>query len=104
LYKLGIRYYDPNLGRFTQPDPTGQDLHYTYARNNPVNFVDPSGAHSLSTFLGGVTAVAGGIGVGVAVVVGAATLPFWAGAVLIGVAAVGVVGGGVIIYCSFSGC
>ena len=43
LYKLGARYYDPALGRFTQPDPTGQDPHYTYARNNPVNFVDPNG-------------------------------------------------------------
>jgi RHS repeat-associated protein len=27
LYRLGIRYYDPTLGRFTQPDPTGQDDH-----------------------------------------------------------------------------
>lgn len=44
LTKLGIRYYDPTLGRFTQPDPTGQDPHYTYAGNNPVSFVDPSGA------------------------------------------------------------
>jgi RHS repeat-associated protein len=43
LTKLGIRYYEPALGRFTQPDPTGQDPHYTYARNNPVNNVDPSG-------------------------------------------------------------
>jgi RHS repeat-associated protein len=31
LYKLGIRYYDPTLGRFTQPDPTGQDAHYIYS-------------------------------------------------------------------------
>ncbi len=44
MYKLGIRYYDPTLGRFTQPDPTGQDPHYTYAGDNPVNFTDPSGA------------------------------------------------------------
>ncbi len=43
LYKLGIRYYDPTLGRFTQTDPTGQDPHYTYARNNPCNYTDPTG-------------------------------------------------------------
>ncbi len=43
LYKLGIRYYDPALGRFTQPDPTEQDDHYTYANDNPVSFVDPDG-------------------------------------------------------------
>lgn len=22
LYKLGVRYYDPSMGRFTRPDPT----------------------------------------------------------------------------------
>jgi RHS repeat-associated protein len=44
LTKLGIRYYDPALGRFTQPDPTGQDPHYTYAFNSPVTYRDPSGA------------------------------------------------------------
>lgn len=25
LYKMGARYYDPQLGRFTQPDPSGQE-------------------------------------------------------------------------------
>ncbi|GGX36568.1 hypothetical protein GCM10010383_78380 [Streptomyces lomondensis] len=25
LYKMGHRYYDPTLGRFTQPDPSGQE-------------------------------------------------------------------------------
>jgi len=41
--KLGIRYYDPTLGRFTQPDPTGQDDHYVYAGNNPASYIDPDG-------------------------------------------------------------
>ena len=50
LYKLGIRYYDPSLGRFTQTDPTGQDSHYAYARNSPCSFVDPSGSVSVSDF------------------------------------------------------
>jgi RHS repeat-associated protein len=44
LYKLGIRYYDPNLGRFTQTDPTGKGAHYVYASNNPTTRADPSGA------------------------------------------------------------
>jgi RHS repeat-associated protein len=43
LYHLGARYYDPALGRFTQLDPSGQNAHYTYAGNNPVNASDPSG-------------------------------------------------------------
>jgi len=44
LYKFGIRYYDPTLGRFTQPDPTGLDDHYTYGYNAPSTFTDPTGA------------------------------------------------------------
>jgi RHS repeat-associated protein len=41
LYKMGARYYDPAVGRFTQPDPLGGG--YQYVLNNPVNLVDPSG-------------------------------------------------------------
>ncbi|MHB8468190.1 MAG: RHS repeat-associated core domain-containing protein [Gaiellaceae bacterium] len=49
LYKYGQRYYDPTLGRWTQPDPINNplDLHgwngYTYAGDDPVNNTDPSG-------------------------------------------------------------
>ncbi len=68
LYYYGQRYYDPNVGRFTQPDPvsnyltnpqklkqsTGQDLQkflenpqalnsYSYTVNNPVRYTDPTG-------------------------------------------------------------
>ncbi|MFL5666281.1 MAG: RHS repeat-associated core domain-containing protein, partial [Ktedonobacteraceae bacterium] len=50
LYKFGTRYYDPTLGRWTQQDPVGGSLgdlnsanRYTYAGDDPVNAVDPSG-------------------------------------------------------------
>jgi RHS repeat-associated protein len=47
LYYMNARYYDPTLGRFLSEDPLGLgggDLTlYSYAGNNPVVFVDPSG-------------------------------------------------------------
>jgi RHS repeat-associated protein len=44
LYKIGARYYQPELGRWTQPDPSGLDQKaYLYVGGNPVNFNDPSG-------------------------------------------------------------
>jgi RHS repeat-associated protein len=44
LYKLGARYYDPSLGRFTQMDPSGQEANpYAYASGNPISASDPSG-------------------------------------------------------------
>ena len=43
LYKMGARYYDPRLGRFTQLDPSGQSTAYTYAGGDPVNLADPDG-------------------------------------------------------------
>ncbi|MCL5773488.1 MAG: hypothetical protein M1536_03830 [Firmicutes bacterium] len=66
FYYLRNRYYDAQAGRFTTEDPIGFDggLNfyvyvdsvgkpfnetnlYQYARNNPVNFVDPSGKNPL---------------------------------------------------------
>jgi RHS repeat-associated protein len=44
IYKLGARYYDTTLGRFTQTDPSGQEANpYAYAACNSVNYSDPSG-------------------------------------------------------------
>ena len=50
LYFYEARYYDPMLGRFTSPDtiiPNWRDPQafnrYTYVRNNPLRFTDPSG-------------------------------------------------------------
>ncbi|WP_247613070.1 RHS repeat-associated core domain-containing protein [Streptomyces galbus] len=49
LYHLKARYYDANIGRFTQPDPSGQEKNpYLYAEGDPVNRIDPSGLYSLA--------------------------------------------------------
>ncbi|EWC62998.1 hypothetical protein UO65_1708 [Actinokineospora spheciospongiae] len=49
LVSLGARHYDPTLGRFISVDPffdagDPQEMHgYTYAKNNPTTYSDPSG-------------------------------------------------------------
>jgi RHS repeat-associated protein len=50
LYKLGARYYDPYIGRFTQRDPFPASAYdplsynrYVYVADNPVNYVDATG-------------------------------------------------------------
>jgi RHS repeat-associated protein len=51
LQKVGVRWYDPTVGRFLQQDPWLGSIYapltlnaYGYCMNNPVNAVDPSGA------------------------------------------------------------
>ncbi len=63
LMYYGARYYHPTIGRFTQPDPAmmnptkemlanPQLLNpYSYAANNPMKFVDPSGETSVSALV-----------------------------------------------------
>lgn len=91
LYKLGARYYDASLGRFTQQDPSGQENNpYTYAMNNPINASDPSGLLTAGDVFGGIV---GGV------VITAGTAALCAGTAGIGCVAVGVgagiVGGGI---------
>jgi RHS repeat-associated protein len=50
LYYYGARYYDPKLIRFTQPDSIIPDPYdpqqlnrYSYVRNNPLRYTDPTG-------------------------------------------------------------
>jgi len=57
LYYYGGRYYDPEISRFVSPDPfiqspsDPQSLNrYSYVRNNPQNYIDPSGYSFFSFF------------------------------------------------------
>jgi len=76
------RIYDPTLGRFLQADPFVQDPadpqmlnRYSYVRNNPVNFVDPSGYKwSWKKFFKIVAIVAAVIAVAAVAVMAAAAL------------------------------
>ena len=50
LYYYGARFYDPELGRFLQadtiipyPDDPQSYNRYSYVRNNPIKYIDPSG-------------------------------------------------------------
>lgn len=62
LYKLGERYYDPVLGRWSQPDPAGAtrtdpgaSSSYVYSGDDPVNALDLNGLMPIAGGSGGWT-------------------------------------------------
>jgi RHS repeat-associated protein len=62
LIFLRARYYDPSLGRFLSPDPVRSTAGtYAYAANNPLSFIDPSGAVVLAVGLDAKIAAALGL-------------------------------------------
>ena len=73
LYKFGTRYYDPQLGRWTQKDPIGGSVGkigsgnpYVYAGNVPNMATDPSGRNitpdGAAAVIFGLIAAACGVG------------------------------------------
>jgi RHS repeat-associated protein len=68
LYHLRARDYDPELGRFLQPDPLplGPSAPYVspyaYAYNRPTYFIDPSGMFGLGDITDAVGDAAGAVG------------------------------------------
>ena len=99
LYFYGARYYDPEIGRFISADTIVQAPYdpqslnrYSYCRNNPINYIDPTGhffwaAIIIGAILGAASAAAndqpiwqgalmGGAG-GLMVGAGAAAFGFW---------------------------
>lgn len=81
LYHFAARYYDPNIGRFTTPDPSGLEKNpYLYAEGDPVNRIDPTGLYSVDDFksdigfIGSTATIGGFVGGGVgSIVPGAGT-------------------------------
>jgi RHS repeat-associated protein len=71
LYFYSARYYDPEIGRFVTPDTIVQAPYdpqslnrYAYCRNNPLNYVDPSGHF---WFIPAIIAIGKAIAVGAAI-------------------------------------
>ncbi|MCP5463484.1 MAG: hypothetical protein H7A33_00485 [Deltaproteobacteria bacterium] len=113
LYYYKARYYDPEIGRFIQPDtviPSAKDYQsfnrYSYVRNNPLKYVDPTGhfwgffKKILGAFLGALIgvlvtmAVLSGFGIGFAGL-GAMLAQATFGQAMLAGAAGGLVGGAV---------
>lgn len=65
---FGARYYNPAIGRWTQPDPLNQpaDLRqanrYAYVGADPINWRDPAGTSFLKDMAGGVIVAASVVG------------------------------------------
>lgn len=50
-YHYGVRFYDPQLGRWHTVDPVDEFCSpYVYCGNDPVNFIDPDGAEATPSF------------------------------------------------------
>lgn len=81
LYFYGARYYDSQIGRFVTADTIVQSPYdpqnlnrYSYCRNNPIKYIDPTG-HRWGTFLRSfIGAFVGGVVTGLAVVISGGAL------------------------------
>jgi RHS repeat-associated protein len=58
LYYFNARWYDADTGRFISEDPVGDPSNpnlYTYCRNNPLSFTDPTGKVAVSDGSGSIS-------------------------------------------------
>ncbi|MDP2941847.1 MAG: RHS repeat-associated core domain-containing protein, partial [Candidatus Omnitrophota bacterium] len=69
LYYYSARYYDPEIAHFITPDTIVQAPYdpqslnrYSYCRNNPINYVDPSGHEFLTMLIWTLIVIAAGWG------------------------------------------
>ena len=89
LYRMDHRYYQPELGRWAQPDPIGSMLtgcsspdgknHYAYVMADPVNASDPSGLISCPTVVNTLFGLVCGLGWGAACTLACTALGFAGG-------------------------
>jgi RHS repeat-associated protein len=68
LYHYGARFYDPEIGRFITSDTIVQAPYdpqslnrYAYCRNNPLNYIDPSGHSWFKKFFGKILGFVAGV-------------------------------------------
>ncbi len=68
MYFYGARYYDSEIGRFVTADTIVQAPYdpqslnrYSYCRNNPLNYVDPSGHSWFKKFFGKILGFVAGV-------------------------------------------
>jgi len=50
MYSMHARFYDPTLGRFLSEDPVRHVNAYSYVKNDPANYFDPSGADAMGEY------------------------------------------------------
>ncbi|WP_219724741.1 RHS repeat-associated core domain-containing protein, partial [Fischerella thermalis] len=103
LQRVGVRWYDPTVGRFLQQDPWLRSIYapltlnaYRYCVNDPVNAVDPSGLRINWGKVATNTAI--GVGIGIIAVI---TLPASGTVAIIGAAIYGAAAGAAIAANSY---
>jgi RHS repeat-associated protein len=103
LLYLNARWYAPEYGVFVSPDPVVQDAldplcwaAYTYCRNNPVTFTDPTGRSFWGIFLAALAITALAVVTVLAVTLDVVSFGTLSAPLAIGVIALGLIVGGVV--------